>query len=267
MVKWIGICLLFLLFSTSNCVTTIRPGEVGLDWRPYSTGLSEKPLKPETYIYAPWNSIFVYSTQWQTYKEKVDVLTRDDLTIHVIADITVRPAENKIYFLEKEIGQDYYTKIISPQFRTAVRNIISNYPMVRISKETKAISLGVKKLLVEKLEGKYIIIDDVIIDDVDYSHPILKAIENKLTKEQEMETMKFEIDIANKDAEITKIKANASAEALLIQSAAQAKAQKMISEKLDSKYIQLKAVENPNNKLIIMPAGSGGVPVILNTEK
>ncbi|EKJ87272.1 hypothetical protein LEP1GSC017_1641 [Leptospira meyeri serovar Hardjo str. Went 5] len=54
----------------------------------------------------PWNSVYVYSVQWSSYQEKVEVLTRDDLTITVSATIIIRPIQNEIYDLEMEIGRE-----------------------------------------------------------------------------------------------------------------------------------------------------------------
>ncbi|WP_208730879.1 prohibitin family protein [Leptospira bouyouniensis] len=258
--------VLFLGMVFVSCISIISPGEVGLMWRPYSTGLSQKPLESRVQTYMPWNSVYVYSVQWSSFQEKVEVLTRDDLTITVTADIIIRPIQNEIYELEMEIGRDYYEKVVKPQFRTAIRNILSAYNMVSISKETPNVSAQIKKSLAEKLKYKHIEIDDVIVDDVEYSPSILKAIESKLTKQQEQEQMKFEINIAKRDAEIQQIAAEGKAKAVLIEAEAQAKAQRMISESLTPKYIQLKAMENPNNKLIFVPNGKDGLPIIVNTD-
>ncbi|XDD46405.1 prohibitin family protein [Leptospira sp. WS39.C2] len=258
--------VLFLGMVFVSCISIINPGEVGLMWRPYSSGLSQKPLESRVQTYMPWNSVYVYSVQWISYQEKVEVLTRDDLTITVTADIIIRPKQNEIYELEMEIGRDYYEKVVKPQFRTAIRNILSAYNMVSISKETPNVSAQIKKSLTEKLKDKHVEIDDVIVDDVEYSPSILKAIESKLTKQQEQEQMKFEINIAKRDAEIQQITAEGKAKAVLIEAEAQSKAQKMISDSLTPKYIQLKAMENPNNKLIFIPNGKDGLPIIVNPD-
>ncbi|MBL0953935.1 MAG: prohibitin family protein [Leptospira sp.] len=262
--QFLPVLLLGMIFT--SCISIINPGEVGLMWRPYSSGLSQKPLESRVQTYMPWNSVYVYSIQWSSYQEKVEVLTRDDLTITVTANIIIRPIQNEIYELEMEIGRDYYDKVVKPQFRTAIRNILSAYNMVSISKETPNVSAQIKKSLTEKLKFKHVEIDDVIIDDVEYSPSILKAIESKLTKQQEQEQMKFEINIAKRDAEIQQITADGKAKAVLIEAEAQAKAQKMISDSLTPKYIQLKAMENPNNKLIFVPNGKDGLPIIVNPD-
>ncbi len=256
-----------LILIQTSCITIIDPGEVGLMWRPYATGLGKKPLESRVQFYLPWNSVYIYSIQWRSYQEKVEVLTRDDLTINVTAELIIRAKELELYELQMEIGTDYYDKVVKPQFRTAIRNILSAYNMVSISKETPNVSIQIKKSLQEKLKDKHVDIDDVIIDDVEYSPSILKAIETKLTKQQEQEQMKFEINIAKRDAEIQAITAEGRAKAILIEAEAQSKAQKAIGESLTPRYIQWKALDNPNNKLILVPTGKDGLPIIVNADQ
>ncbi|WP_207766217.1 prohibitin family protein [Leptospira wolffii] len=260
----LSLAILVVLFS-AGCYTNIRPGEAGLRYNPLTSGLQSDLLTNAVYFYAPWNDIILYPTQWTSYKEKVDVLTRDDLTINVVAAVILRPVAGQIYNLQIEIGPDYYEKVVRPQFRTSVRNALSAYSMIRISKETPKVSQDIRLALGEKLKGKHIEIDDVIIDDIEYSRPILTAIEGKLTKEQEQEQMKFEINIAKKDAEITVIHAEAKAKATVIEAEAKAKAQKLIAAALTKQLIQLRAFENPNTKLLMVPTGKDSLPLILNT--
>ncbi|TGK01224.1 prohibitin family protein [Leptospira langatensis] len=271
-------CLAVLLLgfiASTGCYTNIRPGEAGLRYHPLTSGLQRDLLTNALYFYAPWNDIILYPTQWTSYKEKVDVLTRDDLTINVVAAVILRPVPSEIYNLQIEIGPDYYDKVVRPQFRTSVRNALSAYSMIRISKETPKVSSDIRQALGDKLRGKHIEIDDVIIDDIEYSRPILTAIEGKLTKEQEQEQMKFEINIAKKDAEITVIHAEAkakstaieaegNAQAIVIEAQAKAKAQKLIAAQLTKQYLQLKAFENPNTKLLLVPTGKDALPMIFN---
>lgn len=258
------IIVLLATILSSGCVSTVKPGEVGLRWHPWTSGLDKEPLKPQVYVYAPWNDIYMYKIQWSSYSEQVEILTKDDLKVQVTSTVIVRANPDEIYQLQQEIGPEFYAKVVKPQFRTSVRNALSTYNMVDISKETPNISHRIKDVLVQKLNGKHIDIDDVIIDDIEYSKPILRAIEGKLEKEQEQQQMVFAIKIAERDAEITVIKAKAEAEAARIEAQGQAKAQAIINKQLTTKYIQLKAVENPNTKLMILQGGKDALPVILN---
>ncbi|MBS0619521.1 MAG: prohibitin family protein [Spirochaetes bacterium] len=257
----------FVAILFSGCVSTVKPGEVGLRWHPWTSGLGKEALQPQTYVYAPWNDIYLYRVQWTSFSEQVEILTKDDLKVQVISTVILRPNPEEIYQLQQEIGIDFYSKVVKPLFRTSVRNALSTYSMIDISKETPNISDHIKKVLIEKLAGKHIDINDVIIDDIEYSKPILRAIEGKLEKEQEQQQMVFAIKIAERDAEITVIKAKADAAAVRLRAEGQAQAQAIINKQLTTKYIQLKAVENPNTKMMIFQSGKDGLPVIINTNE
>lgn len=250
----------------SGCATTIQPGEAGLIWRPLSSGLDDAPLNPGTYFLAPWNSVRRYSLQLSAHKERVVVLTQDDLKIEVAASIIVFPEPSELASLEQEIGRGYYDRVVRPKFRTSIRNVLAEYSMVQVSKNTPSIEAKVREMVVERLKGRHLQVHDVILEDIQFSAPVLAAIEQKLSKEQEQEQRKFEIEISRKDAEIILIRANAEAEATRVRARAQAEAQKIIEESLGQRYLQYKALDNPNAKYFFLPTGKDGVPVLLSPD-
>ena len=252
-------------FLSAGCAT-IRPGETGLMWRPLSSGLNKQPMKRGFHTIAPWNSVVRYNLQLQDYREQVVVLTKDDLKIQVTAAVIIRPKGSEIYELENEIGRGYYTKVVQPKFRTSIRNVMATYPMIQVSKHSRDIEAELKQALAKRLKGCHIYVHDVILDDIRFSLPVLRAIEQKLAKEQEQERMRFEINIAKQRAAITLIKAKADAEAQKERAKGQAEAQRIISESLNKKFLQFKALDNPSAKYFFMPTGKGGVPVVIDAD-
>src|ERR1044071_7810295 len=91
--------LIPIIMLLQSCSNTVTPGNRGLRWYPLTSGLTKEPLKEGFYWRAPWNDVFVYDTKWKTFKEKVDVLTADDLPVTVYAALTMRPIPEEIYFL------------------------------------------------------------------------------------------------------------------------------------------------------------------------
>jgi hypothetical protein len=112
-----------LLLLTTACGTTIRPGQRGLFWHPLSQGLSQEPLKDGFYWRAPWNDVFVYDVRWQSHTEDIDALSADDLQVLIKAAIILRPIAEELYFLNQEVGSDYYARVVKPQFMAAVRSV------------------------------------------------------------------------------------------------------------------------------------------------
>jgi regulator of protease activity HflC (stomatin/prohibitin superfamily) len=258
-----SLCVLVLLLS--GCAT-VQPGETGLLWQPIGGGLKRDTIQPGLIVLAPWDEVRSYNLQLNTFTEQLVVLTQDDLKIDVKASVILRPMPGELYDLEMELGRDYYQKVVQPKFRTSIRSVVSNYPMIQISKNTRKIEDELKAILVDRMQGKHIEVNDVIIDEIAFSQQVLRAIEQKVAKEQEMEQMKFEIAIARKDAEITQIKAQAEADASLAKAQAQAKVQEMVQRSLTKEYLQFKALESPASKYFFIPAGQGGVPIMLNTD-
>ncbi|XDD49768.1 prohibitin family protein [Leptospira sp. WS92.C1] len=262
--------LIFLLISILNCGATVRPGEIGLFWKPFGisdVGLSKDPVFNGFYWLLPWNDIYTYSTQWNSYKEKVDVLTNDDLKIDVQAVIIMRPIRDEIFQLHVEVGPEYYRSIVQPEFRASIRNVVSHHQMIQISKNSAVLARDIKIAVIERTRGKHIEVFDVILDDIEYSPNMLHAIEAKLTKQQELEQQKYELEIAERSIEIAKKRARADAEAQLIRADGQAKSQAIINDKLTTRYLQYKAFDNPNSKLIFVPQGKDNLPIVISPKE
>jgi regulator of protease activity HflC (stomatin/prohibitin superfamily) len=241
----------------------------------------------------PREDLIIYSTRWENHVEKVDVSTQDDLHIDVEASIVMRPLKEKILDVHLNIGSDYYQRIVKAEFRTAIRNIMTGYPMIMISKKSQTIEDEIKELVSRKLANKFLEVSDVNIDDINLSPKIRQAIEDKIARQQELETMQYEMKIAQKNEEISKMKAKTEteveiiraekedtiskmkvkteAESDIIRATARSKAQKLINAHLTPSYLKLKAIEShykafesPNSKIIFIPVGKDGLPAYIN---
>ena len=108
--------LIPIIMVIQGCISTVNPGSRGLRWYPLTSGLTKEPLKEGLFWRAPWNDVFVYDTRYKSFKEKVDVLTADDLPVTVYATITMRPIPEEVYFLAQEVGHEWYRQLVHPQF-------------------------------------------------------------------------------------------------------------------------------------------------------
>ena len=262
----------FSLFLEA-CGNTVQPGQRGLRWRPFSTGLSAQPLTSGFYWRAPWNDLYIYDVKWQSYMENIDGMSSDGLKVLVKAAIILRPVADEIHFLQQEVGTDFYGRMVRPEFVGTVRSVIANYPMVAIPENSVAIASTIQAVVDEKLKGRHLEIQSVALVDVDFPPAVLHSIEQKQAKEQQKEQKEFELTIAHKDAEIARlrasgegdaiaIRAQGEAEALQIRAAGQARAQELIRETITPAYLQFKLYNSVNQKTIILPDDTldSGVP-------
>ena len=266
--------LIPILMVLQGCGRTVDPGKRGLRWRPLTAGLMKEPLRDGFYWRAPWNDVFVYDTRWQSFTEKVDALTADDLPVTVYAAITMRPIPDEIYFLAQEVGPDWYKQVVRPQLLSAVRGVVANYTMVTLPERSSEIGNKIEAVVVEALKGRHLDIYSVALSEMEFSQMVLKAIEQKQAKEQEKEQKEFEVVIAQRNAEIAriqakgegdslKIRADGEADSLRIRATGQSQAQEIISKTLTPDYLRFKLYESPNAKMIIVPE-SLKVPLIVS---
>ena len=266
--------LIPILMFLQSCGTTVDPGKRGLRWRPLSSGLMKEPLKEGFYWRAPWNDVFVYDTRWKSFKEKVDALTADDLPVTVYAAITMRPIPDEVYFLAQETGPDWYKQLVQPQLLSAVRGVVANYSMVTLPERSSEIGNKIEAVVVEALKGRHLDVYNVALSEMEFSQMVLRAIEQKQSKEQEKEQKNFEVVIAERNAEISriqakgegdslKIRAEGEADSMRIRAIGQSQAQEVITKTLTPDYLKYKLYENPSSKTIIVPEKLN-VPLIVN---
>jgi regulator of protease activity HflC (stomatin/prohibitin superfamily) len=80
----LGVAVLFIVLFSSSIFKTINPGERGVVFRPWTSGLDlENILTEGLQIIAPWNTLYIYNVKEQKIEETMDVLDRAGLSISV----------------------------------------------------------------------------------------------------------------------------------------------------------------------------------------
>ena len=254
--------LIVLAFAVVGCAV-IKPGQQAMKWSPYGKGLKTEKIYNDGIVWNwPWNGIVSYSTQWQTYSENVAILTKDELHINLTVSVTLRPIESELPKLELEVGGNYYNNVVRPEFISLTRNVFSNYDYTVVSPKSPEIESIIFKELVEVVKGKHLEFDNVTIDHIVYPPVVTSAVNRKLAVEQDIEQKDYEIEIAEKEAEIQRIRARG-----------QRDSQKIIDSGLTRTYLQYKALEvqdklstSNNAKFYFIPVGKDGLPIIIDTN-
>jgi regulator of protease activity HflC (stomatin/prohibitin superfamily) len=240
----------------------VKPGSHGMMYSASKKGLkSDKIYEDGAVWHWPWNQVITYNLQWQSYQEEISVLTADELHITVRVTLTMRPMLEELPNLELEVGQNYYENIVKPSFYTVTRSVIANYNHNAVSPKSLEIETEILEGVKTKCEGKYLEFDLVSIDHIMYSPLVTEAVDQKLAVKQEIEQKDFEMQIAEKDAEIQRIRARG-----------QRDSQQIIASGLTSKYLQYKALEvqdklsdSDNTTFYFIPTGQDGLPIIVDT--
>ena len=256
--------LIFIVLFGSSMFVTIEPGEKGVLFKKFGGGLDREVVYPQGFhIIAPWNTMFVYDVKFKDTFEKMEVLSKNGLSIKIDLSFRYQPVADQIGYLHDEVGKDYLEKIIKPEIRSVTREVIGNYlPEELYSTKREAIEDEIYDSTKKKIESKYLMLDVILIRDVTLPQTLRAAIEQKLKQEQEALEYEFKIDKAQKEAERKEIEAKGIAEF-----------QKIVTRTITPQLLKWKGIEatqeiskSPNTKVVVIGNSDGELPIILGGD-
>ena len=256
--------LIFIVLFGSSMFYTVDPGEKGILFKKFAGGLDKETIYGQGFhIIAPWNTLHVYDVKIHETFEKMEVLSKNGLSIKIDLSFRYMPIQEKIGYLHDEIGRNYLERIIKPEIRSVTREVIGNYlPEELYSTKREAIEDEIEALTRDKVEVKYLTLDAILIRDVTLPLTLRNGIEKKLVQEQESLEYEFKIDKARKEAERKEIEANGIA-----------KFQQIVNRTITPQLLKWKGVEatqeiakSSNAKVIVIGNGDGDLPIILGGQ-
>ncbi len=258
----IGIVLLIIIIAKS--AVTIGPGEGGVIFERFGDGINtEKTYGEGFHIVAPWNDMLIFKVRQQSISDKMNVLSVDGLQVSVNGTIWFEPEYNNLGRLIKTKGTEFIVELLDPAINSAARSVVGRYtPEQLYSSKRDVIEQEILVEVRKELEGQYINVKRVLVEDVTLPPSIKDAIERKLKQEQESLEYEFRLVTAEKEAEKQRIEAQGKADANRILSAS------LTDKILQDKGIEAtnKLAESPNSKVVIIGSGESGMPIILGNQ-
>jgi len=259
-----GVLLLVLIIFGSSSFVTLQPGERGVIFRKFTTGLDKENIyQPGFHIIAPWNDMHVYNVKEQKNEESMDVLDKSGLSVSVDISIRYNPTYNKIGYLHEIFGENYLDQLIIPEVRSTVRRVAGRYTAEEIySTKRKDVEDAIITESREVLDKNNIQMKALLIRSINLPAQIKKAIEDKLQKEQEALAYQYKLDREKSEAERKRIAAEG-----------EARANKIINNSLTTNLLRMRGIEatvklseSENTKVIIIGSGKDGLPLILGNN-
>lgn len=258
---------IFLIFSFSAALFyTVSPGERAVIFKKFGGGLDkENVILPGFRIKAPWNEVYVYDVTENQTEETMDVLDKNGLSINVDISVRFHPHYDKIGYIHEIFQKDYVSRLVIPEVRSSVRQVMGRYAAEEIYSTKRAeVELLIREESAELLgsEGNNIVIRALLIRSITLPEKIKLAIENKLKQEQEALAYQFRLDKEHSEAERKRIAAEG-----------EARANKIINSSLTNSLLKMRGIEatselskSENSKVIIIGGGEGGLPIILGNH-
>ena len=257
--KWLAV--IPLLLFVAGCGTNVPSGHHGVKYKRFGGGTEMGTIYNEGFNWhMPWNSMFVYKTQFSERKEDIVVLSSDGASMGLELSIIYRPLADKIDSLQIKIGPRYYDVIIGPGIRGEARRTCGQYrPEEIYSTKREEIAIALHEALRKLMADKYLDIDNVIFRNVILPRKISDAINEKLSAQQEAQRMEFVLQKETQEAERKRIEAKGIADF-----------QKIVSTGLSPMLLRWKGIEateklaaSPNAKIVVIGSAKEGLPLIL----
>lgn len=193
----------------------------------------------------------------QTQKEQVDAeaASSDLQDVNATVAINFNVNSTQVGELYQNIGEDYGDKVVAPAIQEAVKAATAKYTAEELITKRPIVQSDIKKLLVERLAPQFISVSNVSIVNFKFSPSFNKAIEAKVTAEQDALAAKNKLEQVKFEAAQTVAKATADAQAIKIQAEA-------ITQQGGHDYVQLQAINKWNGALPTQFVPGSAIPFL-----
>jgi len=222
--KFLGIpilvlCLLVCFIVMCNPFVMVGPGERGIKIR-----LGE--VQPESYGEG-LHFIFPFIQKFRTMDVKTQkntfttsVYTKDIQQAQITYVINFNVQPDKVNKLFQEVGLDYTSKIIFPVVEGTIKDIIGKWNAQDLIANRERATGDILFKLQTQLTDNYINVTDFQMTEINYSSVFEKAIESKVTAEQEALRAKNKTVQVQEEAKQKVIAAEAEAKSMAIRAQA-----------------------------------------------
>ncbi|MDJ0850155.1 MAG: prohibitin family protein [Myxococcota bacterium] len=243
--------LVVVALMATGCVV-IEDGEVGVS-KSFGS-ISDDPVLQGVALQFPVvRTVTAWNIKLQEIKETAQVPSSEGLIVGLDVSLLFKVVPDKAPQIRKTVGLNYREVLVIPYLRNAVRDVVSGYQVKNIYAEAgrKEIAGKIRAFLSENLDPRGVQVVDVLLRDVKLPQRFRESIEAKLTAEQRVQQKQFELEQAQKDAEIEVARAKGAAQA-----------QEIVRSTLSGSYLQylwIKTLnENPN---VIYVATEANLPI------
>ena len=190
----------------------------------------------------------------------ISALTKEGLSVDLDMTVFYHLNEDSASDIYKNVGLNYEDKIIRPEIRSAIREIIAEYEAKDIySEKRQEAAQKIGDNLRKKLDPRGIAIEDVLLRNVNLPSGLAESIQQKLQAEQEAQRYDFILDKEKKEKERK-----------IIEAEGQEEAQKIINQSLTTNYLYYLYVNQLKDRegTIYVPTGpTTGMPLFREIGK
>jgi prohibitin 2 len=208
------IILLLGLAFLLGCWAVIPPGHRGVS---VMLGKVHPNALPEGFAFKrPFiETVVKVPIQQLTVSGTTSCFSSDLQTVNISYSVLYRLPENKVVELYQQFAGDPYNTLVDPRLQEAIKQVTAQFRAEDVVKNREKIKQTALQKLKQELAG-LVDVRDVPITNIDLTDELERAIELKQVTEQQALAKVYELQKAQRDAEITIVNAKAEAESVRI---------------------------------------------------
>ena len=199
------------------------------------------------------NKIYEIDCKTQNISFQFDTYTKDVQQARINFSVNYSVDGNNAHTLFKEIGLNYESKVIQPKVIQAVKDVVGKWEADSLVANREKATEEILSMLSGSLSKNYILVQNVVIEDIEYSTQFEKAIEEKQIATQDAIKAKNKTKQVEEEAKQKVLSAKAEAESMRIRSQALSQNQNLVA---------YEAVQKWNGVLPVNIYGSAPIPFI-----
>lgn len=269
------IVVIVFIFILAKPFVIINSGEVGI--KATAGKYDDIPLQPGFHFFVPIiQNVIVVDTRVRTINfsrtedmgvvgknqgifrnDAISVMDSRGLTVSI--ELTVQYQLNPMTAPQTiaTYGLSWEQKIINPVVRDVVRSVVGRYPAEELPIKRNDIANLISSNIetdISKLTNQPVTLSSVQLREIVLPQNIKEQIEKVQIARQEAERKRYEVEQAKQEAErsvtlakgeadVNRTKAQGAADAVTIEAKAQSQANKLISESLSNRLLDLRQIE------------------------
>ena len=275
-----AVIIIFVLIATT-CTVTVDTGNTAI----VTTfgKVEDYTLEAGFHFKSPFQQIILMDNREQKTTFSTQAFSSDIQQVDITGSINYAINKSTAMTLFKEVGTNYFDKLINPRMMENTKAVFSKYTAENLVSAREELSVQIRDTLSKEMERYGITIISVSIENVDFTDAFTDAVEAKQVAaqkklqaeiEQEQKTMETQQQAqrqkieAEAEAEVKKIAADAEAYSITTKAEAEAQANKQIAQSLTKELIEFTQVNQWNGELPLYVSGDAAdtLPVLSLNE-
>jgi regulator of protease activity HflC (stomatin/prohibitin superfamily) len=265
-IQWAGLGLGMAVLLASMAVV-VPPGQAGI--QVLFGKVNAEPLPSGLHFINPFSQVVEMEVRTRNYTmstvadegqrkgdDSISVISSDGLTVKLDATIFYSLQQARLPEIYRTIGPDVEERIVRSEIRASLRDAAAALSATELyTSKRQSFVDQVSKTLKASFEKRGITLEQMLLRNVILPDQITKAINDKISADQDAQKMLFVLQKEKQEAERKRIEAEG-----------QAKAQQIVSQSLTPQIIEYQRIQalrdiGAKGNLIITPMG-GATPMI-----